>query len=57
MKFAAGWNLPGCMPEMEPAIFDTEAEAIAFIEDEQGRYGPDEYDGGPYVYWVEPVVE
>ena len=56
-KFIAGWNLPGCLPEMEPVEFDTEEEARAFVEEEQRTaasiYAEDEM-ADPYVYWVEP---
>jgi len=31
MTYAAGWNMPGYMPEMEPAEFDTPEEARDFI--------------------------
>lgn len=33
-QFVAGWNLPGCLPEMEPATFETAAEAREFIANE-----------------------
>jgi hypothetical protein len=65
-KFIAGWNLPGCLPEVEPAdfssqirIFDSEEEAIEFIKEEM-RFvsGPDLIGpNDPYVYWVEPLLE
>jgi len=58
-KFSAGWNLPGCLPEMTPVVFDTEEEARAFVEEEQRTaasiYAEDEM-ADPYVYWVEPVT-
>jgi hypothetical protein len=50
--FTAGWNLPGCLPEMEPATFATREEAMDFIADEQDRVADDGLDD-PYVYWVE----
>ena len=66
MKWIAGWNLPGCLPETEPAdfssqirTFDSKEEAEEFIRDEKwfvsgpDLIGPDD----PYVYWVEPLVE
>lgn len=57
-KYSAGWNLPGCLPEMDPALFDTEEEAKEFIDAEQREaaaiYGWDEM-ADPYVYWVEAV--
>lgn len=51
----AGWNLPGCLPEMEPATFDTEDEAEEFISDEQGFAEEMQLEG--YVYWIEPCTE
>lgn len=59
MKWIAGWNLPGCLPETEPAVFGTREEAEQFIADEkqyvsgEDLIGPDD----PYVYWVEPYTE
>jgi hypothetical protein len=29
-KFAVVCNFPGCLPEAEPEVFDTEAEALEF---------------------------
>lgn len=37
-RYLAGWNLPGCLPEMEPIAFDTLAEAERFIADEQSDW-------------------
>lgn len=54
IHYHAGWNLPGCLPEMEPATFDTEAEAEQFVFDEQQQW--DEEDD-IYNYWVEPCME
>ena len=58
LKYVAGWSLPGCLPEMTPALFDTEEEARAFIEEEQRTaasiYAEDEM-ADPYEYWVEPI--
>jgi hypothetical protein len=60
--FSAGWNLPGCIPEMEPVLFDNEEDAKAFIQQEQEvaaeSFYNDEDDtqqSDPYVYWVEVV--
>lgn len=30
-QWAAGWNMPGYMPEAEPAAFDSWAEAAQYI--------------------------
>lgn len=54
--YVAGWNLPGCLPEMEPVTFATMEEAYDFIADEQDRVASafDHEDADdPYVYWVE----
>lgn len=66
-KFSAGWNMAGYLPEMEPALFDTQAEAEAFIAEAKAEYADSlaecaEADFGldtesdPYEYWVEVVV-
>lgn len=33
MRYVAMWNLPGCLPEMEPADFDTFEDAKTYIID------------------------
>lgn len=56
-KFIAGWNIPGCLPDTEPVVFDTEEEARAFVENEQQEAAEIYAEAGmtdPYVYWVEP---
>ena len=59
MKWIAGWNLPGCIPEMEPTVFDSKEEAEEFIADEKKFVSGDDLIGpdDPYVYWVEPLLE
>ena len=32
--YVAGWNMPGYLPDMEPACFDTAAEAWEWLRDE-----------------------
>lgn len=32
--YIAMWNLPGCLPEMEPAQFDNAVDAFDFMADE-----------------------
>lgn len=32
-KFVAGWNMPGYMPDSEPAEFDNAADAMEYIKD------------------------
>jgi hypothetical protein len=55
-KWIAGWNIPGCLPDMEPAEFDTEQEAIDWLISEYEllveQFGPYPHD---YNYWVEPA--
>jgi hypothetical protein len=58
MKFIAGWNIPGYLPEMEPAVFDSEQEAFEFIEDARLSYLDDMGNyNDPYEYWIEPLEE
>lgn len=56
-KWVAGWNLPGCIPEMEPAVFESEDEAIAWVREEEQRAQEDFGSDDPYVYWVELLIE
>lgn len=60
LKYVAGWSLPGCLPEMTPALFDTEEEAQAFIKEEQELVAEQNADAefptdDPYEYWVELI--
>ena len=43
--YVAGWNMPGYMPEMEPAVFDTEQYATAFLIYEIDRMWDQDYLG------------
>lgn len=57
-KWIAGWNLPGCLPEMDPAEFDTEDEAWSWVKEEMESHSDAEtFDSDfrvdPYFYWVE----
>ena len=54
VKWVAGWNIPGYLPEMEPVIFDSQEEAWDFIDEERERFSsifPNAED--MYSYWVE----
>lgn len=53
--WVAGWNLPGCLPEMEPAGFETWEEARDFIVEELGRYDdePGADDARRIAEWLE----
>lgn len=32
--FTAYWNMPGCLPEVEPVDFDTKEDTLAYLADE-----------------------
>lgn len=56
--YTAGWNLPGCLPEVPPVEFDTEAEAQQYV-DEARAFGAECYgtsESDPYAYWTEMSV-
>ena len=41
--YIAGWNIPGCLPEVEPAIFDNETDAIRYLTDAVDRFWDEDY--------------
>ena len=43
--YIAGWNVPGCLPEVEPAIFDNETDAIRYLSDTVDRFWDEDYLG------------
>lgn len=45
-NYSAGWNMPGCLPENEPAEFKTFEEAKNYIIEELFSYMHDLYDAG-----------
>lgn len=64
--YSAGWNLPGCLPDSPPALFESEEEANAYIKDEresanemyaEAAAEAADSDGGsdPYHYFVEMI--
>jgi len=62
--WTAGWNLPGCLPDSPPAVFETKEEAEAYIKDERESademYAEAESESGvaesdPYHYFVETI--
>lgn len=53
----AGWNLPGCLPEMDIVQFDNEDSAWDFIDEEMNKYSDLNFNSDPYVYWVERCDE
>lgn len=44
MKYVAGWNMPGCLCDNEPAEFKTFYEAQSYIVEEMLRYLHELYD-------------
>lgn len=44
-KYTAGWNMPGYLPESEPATLDTFNEAVAYLADTVSRFWDEDYDG------------
>ena len=47
--YIAGWNMPGYLPESDPAIFDNETDAIRYLSDTVDRFWSedDEADNNP----------
>ena len=43
MFYVAGWNTPGCLPEVDPEIFDNETDAIRYLSDTVDRFWDDDY--------------
>lgn len=58
MKWIAGWNISGYLPDMEPFVFETKEEADCFISESKSTYCDDmgQYYEDPYTYWVEPFT-
>ena len=46
--YIAGWNMPGCLSEVEPAIFDNETDAIRYLSDAVDRFWDEDYQG---LFW------
>lgn len=47
LNYRAGWNMPGYLPESDPVVFDTFADAVAYLDGELARideYGDDDAD-------------
>ena len=47
-RYVAMWNTPGCLPEMDPAEFDSIPEAWAYLREEIERAwdeNPDDAEG------------
>ena len=43
--YIAGWNVPGCLPVSNPAIFDNETDAIRYLSDTVDRFWDEDYAG------------
>lgn len=41
--FTAYWNMPGCLPEVEPQDFDTKEDALRYLADEISNEQDDFY--------------
>ena len=44
--YIAGWNIPGYLPESDPAIFDNETDAIRYLSDTVDRFWDEDYEAG-----------
>ena len=42
--YIAGWNMPGYLPENDPAIFDNETDAIRYLSDTVDRFWDEDYE-------------
>ena len=42
--YVAGWNMPGCLPESGPMVFETESEATRYLIDEIGWFWSLDYE-------------
>ena len=51
--YVAGWNMPGYLPESNPAVFEDEADAIRYLSDTVERFWDEEYDApnGTWESW------
>ena len=49
MPWTAGWNMPGYLPEADPATFDTWHEAHAYIVGEVDRAWDEAEDEGTFL--------
>ena len=43
MFYVAGWNIPGCLPEVDPETFDNETDAIRYLSDTVERFWDEDY--------------
>lgn len=43
--YIAGWNTPGYLPEVEPAIFDNNTRAIHYLANAVDRFWDEDYLG------------
>lgn len=54
-RFVAGWNMPGYMPDSEPASFDDADDARGYIADEMETYADMIEDDAGYAHLCEPL--
>lgn len=43
--YVAGWNIPGCLPEVAPEIFDDNTRAIHYLANAVDRFWDEDYLG------------
>lgn len=55
MKYVAGYNQPGYLPEMEPQEFDTVEDAVDFLVEEFERAEDDIEDDWALVVFVDEL--
>lgn len=41
--YIAGWNIPGCLPEVAPEVFDNETAAIYHLSNAVDRFWDEDY--------------
>ena len=44
--YVAGWNMPGYLPETDPAVFETEGEATHYLIGEIDLFWDEDYQVG-----------
>lgn len=48
-KWIAGWNMPGYLPESEPAEFDDWQDAMTYLHDSIGRFWDEDASDGQHI--------
>lgn len=44
--YSAGWNMPGCLPESDPAVFTDADDALEYVRESARTAVSDAFDGG-----------